>query len=356
MAGNFNGWRPAAPGYALARGDDGVYRLRLPDSVRGHVEFKFTRGSWASVETDAAGADVPNRAAEVPAAGEATLDAAVAGWRAGAAPPRAHTASPSVHVLADSFFMPQLGRARRVWLYLPPAYAASAASGRRYPVLYLQDGQNVFDAATSFAGEWGVDESLDSLAARGDRGAIVVAVDNGGPRRLDEYDPWRNADTTLGGGEGDAYADFLARTLKPYVDARYRTLAGAAHTGVLGSSVGGLISLYAALKYPGVFGRAGVFSCACWIARPELLAYVAAHPAPRGPAAAPHFYFVVGARETADGGPARDQQLVVDALAAAGYAPGTAVRAAVRADGTHAEWFWRREFPAAYAWLFGGGR
>src|SRR5919202_6585569 len=97
--------------------------------------------------------------------------------------------------------MPQLGRTRRVWVYLPPGYAASR---RRYPVLYLHDGQNVFDAATSFAGEWGVDEALDSLARRGDPGAIVVAVDNGGPRRLDEYDPWRSADPKLGGGEGGA--------------------------------------------------------------------------------------------------------------------------------------------------------
>ena len=253
-------------------------------------------------------------------------------------------------VLSDTFAMPQLGRTRRVWLYLPPGYASST---RRYPVLYLQDGQNVFDASTSFAGEWGIDETLDSLRARGDSGAIVVAVDNGGTHRLDEYDPWKSTNPQYGGGEGDAYVDFLAHTLKPYVDAHYRTRPDRAHTGVLGSSMGGLIALYAALKYPRVFGRAGVFSCACWIAKPQLLDYVR-HARPLHPY--PRLYFVVGARETADGQPARDQAEVVDSLAAAGFPVGVADTAIVRADGRHAEWFWRREFGAAYEWLFRGTR
>ncbi|MDQ3243141.1 MAG: alpha/beta hydrolase-fold protein [Gemmatimonadota bacterium] len=101
-----------------------------------------------------------------------------------------HTARPTVSVLRDAFAIPQLGgRTRRIWIYLPTGYATGS---RRYPVLYMHDGQNVFDNATSFAGEWGVDESLDSLAALGDRGIIVVAVDHGGSKRLDEYSPWKN--------------------------------------------------------------------------------------------------------------------------------------------------------------------
>ena len=351
VAGTFNGWNPGAPDAVLAPQLGGGYVLTMPDAVRGAVAFKLTLGSWRTVETTLGGADVPNRTVTVPARGAITYDATVAGWRdstavPGPTTPTPSTASPSVSILSDSFPIPQLGRTRRVWLYLPPGYAASAV---RYPVLYLQDGQNVFDAATSFAGEWGVDESLDSLRRAGDRGAIVVAVDNGGSHRLDEYDPWRNADPALGGGEGDAYAEFLARTLKPYVDAHYRTQPEPQHTGVGGSSMGALISLYAALKYPSVFGRAAVFSCACWIAKPQLLAYVRA-VTPSRPS--PRLYFVIGAHETADGQPARDQQEVVDTLTAAGFPAGVADTAVVRADGQHAEWFWRREFPAAYTWLF----
>ncbi len=349
VAGTFNGWTPGAASYALARGADGTYALRLPGSVRGPVAFKLTRGSWATVETTALGADVPNRAYTVPATGAATLDVAVGGWRTTAPPgPVGHTASPSVHILAVDFPIPQLGRTRRVWLYLPPGYATSRT---RYPVLYMQDGQNVFDAATSFAGEWRVDESLDSLAARGDAGAIVVAVDNDGAHRLDEYDPWKAVQPQYGGGEGDAYVRFLAYTLKPYIDAHYRTRPDRLNTGVLGSSMGGLIALYAALAYPEVFGRAGVFSCACWIARPDVDAFARAAKPPSPPT---RFYFVVGARETADGEPARDQQTVVDALRAAGF-PDAAIVSRVVPDGTHAESFWRREFPAAYAWMFGVG-
>jgi metallo-beta-lactamase class B len=251
-----------------------------------------------------------------------------------------------VRILSDSFAIPQLGRRRRVWLYLPPDYATSTT---RYPVLYLQDGQNVFDDSTAFAGEWGVDETLDSLHAAGDRGAIVVAVDNGGDRRLDEYDPWVTRDRKYGGGEGDEYVDFLVHTLKPYVDRHYRTRPDAASTAVVGSSMGGLIALYATLTHPTVFGRAGVFSCACWIADPQIYA-VARRAHPRG--ATPRLYFVSGALETPSGGPAADQRRMVDTLVAAGFPLGRALRALTPADGKHAEWFWRREFPAAYRWLF----
>ena len=131
-------------------------------------------------------------------------------------------------ILSDAFDMPQLGRARRVWLYLPPDYESNPE--RRYPVLYMHDGQNVFDEATSYAGEWGVDETLDAMHAAGELSVIVVAVDHGVERRFDEYSPWNNAQ--YGGGEGDEYVDFLVETLKPYVDAHYRTLPDRANARV----------------------------------------------------------------------------------------------------------------------------
>ncbi|WP_199907827.1 alpha/beta hydrolase, partial [Klebsiella aerogenes] len=116
----------------------------------------------------------------------------------------------------------------------------------------------------------------------------------GGERRLDEYSPWANV-AYKKGGEGDKYTDFLARTLKPYIDAHYRTRPDAAHTAIAGSSMGGLIALYAGLKYPQVFGRVGVFSPALWFAKDSLLAYVRRHrPAPL----ASRFYFVAGPAES----------------------------------------------------------
>lgn len=342
IAGSFNDWNPGAREYALKREAD-HYTITLPATLRGPIEFKFTLGSWQRVETDAAGGDIVNRSFVVPNE-PATLKTRIAGWRDGRAQPRASTARASVSII-DSMTIPQLGRTRRVWVYLPPDYATS---GQRYPVLYMHDGQNVFDAATSYAGEWGVDETLDSLHAAGDPGVIVVAVDHGGSLRVPEYSPWP---TRFGAGEGDKYVAFLVGTLKPWIDRNYRTLPDRLHTGIAGSSMGGLISFYAALKHPDVFGRAAVFSPAFWIA-PS--AYELAAQA--RPEAGSRMYIISGGLEVAAGeAPGiyqRDQERMVETLAQRGFRRGEAVVAKISPDGKHAEWFWRREFAAAYQWLF----
>jgi predicted alpha/beta superfamily hydrolase len=350
VAGTFNGWDPAAAGSRLTR-DGAGYVITLPDTVRGTLAFKFTLGSWETVETTASGGDVPNRTVTVPPAGATSYTGAVAGWRHGPPAPRPHTATASVSVLSDDFPVPQLGRTRRVWIYLPPGYATS---GARYPVLYLQDGQNVFDAATSYAGEWGVDEALDSLHRAGGPDAIVVGVDNGGASRMNEYMPWPSAIGHYGGGEGAKYVDFLVRTLKPYVDAHFRTLPDPAHTGIGGSSLGGLIACDAAFTHPDVFGRVLAFSTPFFL-NPRLFG-LARGLRPRQPAS--RFYFDTGLGEGAtdrdlpDHAMARSLEAMVDTLAAAGIDTAADVRALLPPDGEHAEWFWRREFPAAYRWLF----
>lgn len=344
VAGSFNNWNPASVAHALTRAADGTYEITLPPAA-GPIEYKFTRGSWATVETTADHAAVANRRYTLGAA-PATLTQQVLGWQdQGGAPAAApHTAAANVRILAEDFVLPQLGgRTRRVWLYLPPSYARST---RRYPVLYLQDGQNVFDAATAFAGEWGVDETLNQLAARAPAGAgcIVVAVDHGGAARLNEYSPWPNAEH--GGGEGDEYVDFLVQTLKPYVDAHYRTAPGRASTGIGGSSMGALIATYAALKYPAVFGKVAAFSPAYWFAEQPLFDYLRQHPA--NPAT--RFYFLSGTTESETMVPLMAR--LREALQAGGV-PAANLSFNTRADGQHAEWFWRREFGAAYQWLYG---
>lgn len=348
VAGSFNDWQPGAAGYALARQADGSYQLTLPATVRGTQEFKFTRGSWATGETDAAFQPIANRRAEF-GASPATLTFRIAAWqdqRPRGAPtgPKSHTSTANVQVLSDSFRLPQLGgRVRRIWLYLPPGYAT--ARRQRYPVLYLQDGQNVFDEATSFSGEWGVDETLNQLVAAGQHhtGCIVVAIDNGGEHRLDEYSPWANA-AYQKGGEGDQYTNFLALTLKPYIDAHYRTRPDAAHTAIAGSSMGGLLALYAGLKYPMLFGRVGVFSPAIWFAKDSILAYERRRPAP----VASRFYFVAGPGESETMLPLMAEAR--NALLAKGVKP-SQIEFKAPPDGKHAEWFWRREFGPAYRWL-----
>jgi predicted alpha/beta superfamily hydrolase len=345
LAGSFNTWNPAAPAQAFARNPDGTYQLTLPASATGTIEFKCTRGSWATVETDVQLQDIANRRYTI-GSGPATVELQVAGWKdaagSGGGSCQSTALQPNVRVLSTAFQIPQLGRTRRVWVYLPNDYATAPA--KRYPVLYLHDGQNVFDACTSFSGEWGVDETLSQLQQQGldATGSIVVAVDNGGADRLNEMSPWNNPQ--YGGGQGDQYVDFMVQTLKPYIDQQYRTLTGREFTGIAGSSMGGLISTYAALKYPQVYSKVGVFSPAFWFAQAPLFQYLRQHQA--NPAT--RFYFVSGTQESQTMVPL--MQAMRDSLAKGGV-PAANLSLNTKADGQHAEWFWKREFSAAYQWL-----
>jgi metallo-beta-lactamase class B len=340
VAGSFNNWNPKSASHALTKNADGTYQVILPPSAEA-FEYKFTRGTWETVETDAANKGIENR--RYSALGGKMVNHDISNWQdlAGGAPVKKHTLTPNVTVLSDSFAIPQLNRKRRVWVYLPNDYASSP---QRYPVLYLHDGQNVFDEFTSFSGEWGVDETLRQLQLAGqDAGCIVVAMDHGGDARLNELSPWRN--TKYGGGQGDAYLDFIVQTLKPQIDAKYRTLPDRQNTGIAGSSMGGLMSLYAGLKYPQVFSKIGVFSPALWFAQDSVFAYVR-RARLRQPM---QFYLVAGEQEGETMIPL--MAALRDSLRKAGV-KSTSISYRAVADGKHAEWFWRREFPAAYQWLY----
>jgi alpha-glucosidase len=143
----------------------------------------------------------------------------------------------------------------KIWIYTPANYTQSK---KRYPVLYVHDAQNLFDAQTSYAGEWNIDEKLDSLNAQ----VIVVGIEHGNEKRLEELTPYKNEQ--YGGGKAEAYLDFIIHTLKPEIDKNYRTKPDPKNTCILGSSLGGLVSLYAVMKHPDVFGKAGVFSPSLW--------------------------------------------------------------------------------------------
>ena len=176
-----------------------------------------------------------------------------------------HPAFPSRHVAP-----------RDIQVWLPPGYEASPA--KRYPVLYLHDGENVFDAAVA-PGEWGVDETAQRLMAAGEVApALVVAVNNG-RSRIDDYTPVpMRREGRLQGGGAAAYARFLVDELKPFIDARYRTRPEAAQTAVGGSSLGGLVSMWLVLREGGSFGAALVVSPSVWWGGEQILREVAATP------------------------------------------------------------------------------
>jgi len=188
----------------------------------------------------------------------------------------------------EHIWSPQLKNRRDILVHLPPSYEIGVER-RRYPVLYMHDGQNLFDESSSFAGEWRVDETMHMLSQL-ELEAIIVGVPNMEKDRLAEYSPFH--DPRHGPGRGDRYLAFLADTLKPLVDRDFRTLPDRAHTGIMGSSMGGLISLYGFFRRCDVFGFAGVMSPSFWYANRAIYDYV--EQAPYAPG---KIYMDVGTRE-----------------------------------------------------------
>lgn len=163
-------------------------------------------------------------------------------------------------LLRSRLLSPELQNFRDLVVALPAGYAAA---GRRYPVVYMQDGQNLFDSTTSYAGDWHLSDTLGELDRNGVE-AIVVGIAHAGRHRLDEYSPYR--DRRLGGGLGARYLAFVAETVKPLIDRDFRTLPERQHTSIAGSSMGGLISLHAWVRHAETFGGVGALSPSIWFA------------------------------------------------------------------------------------------
>lgn len=229
---------------------------------------------------------------------------------------------------------PQLDTTRQIWVYLPKDYQNSE---KRYPVVYMHDAQNLFDAESSYAGEWKVDEYLDDITKNQ---SIIIGIEHGDEKRIDELTPFKHE--KYGGGKGEAYLSFIKNTLKPHIDITYRTKPEAEHTTIFGASLGGLISFYGALKHPETFGKAGVFSSSFWI-NPEIYDIVSNTEIPNSS----KFYFLVGENEGDSMVP--DQQRMVDLLKAKGI---TQIESQVIKDGEHNEALWSENFGKAYEWLY----
>ena len=337
VAGNFNGWNPGLT--PMVPDGLGNYTYSVPEGS-GVLEYKFTRGAWSSVEANATGGDISNRTASFTGTAQ-NLNLTVQSWKDLGGSGNPSTAASNVHILSNNFAIPQLNRTRKIWIYLPPDYETST---KTYPVIYMQDGQNLFDNVTSFSGEWQVDETLNSLFAQGDYGAIVIGIDNGGGSRIDEYTPWVN--NQYGGGEGDLYMQFVAETLKPYVDSNYRTKPAKEYSALIGSSLGALISNYGGVKYSETFSKIGSFSPAYWIVASQFNNYITTSTADLS---GMRIYFVAGSNESTT--MASDIATVKNNLQAKGI---TATNTLVKLDayGQHNENYWKGEFSAAYKWLF----
>ena len=245
-----------------------------------------------------------------------------------------HSVVGNVQVL-EQVWSPQLENHRDILVYLPPSYSIGQ---RRYPVVYMHDGQNLFDHNTSYAGvEWQVDETMEALSEEGVE-AIVVGVPHMREQRLAEYNPLPGAQVS----RGKAYLDFLIHTLKPLIDRDFRTRPDKRHTGIMGSSMGGLISLYAFFYYPHTFGFMGCLSPAFWYGSAGIYPMVQAAEFVPG-----RIYLDHGTRENSA---ARMYAM----LLAKGYRPGESLRYVKEEEGEHTEGAWARRLPNALRFLLNG--
>lgn len=272
-----------------------------------------------------------------------------------------------VVTLIPSFHSTALNSNRAIRAYLPASYDENPRA--RLPVLYMHDGQNLFDPATAFGGnEWRVDEALDAAGESGrcDSGAtcgndgdcsagpclttrdtIVIGIDNTS-RRIYELTP--TVDSSVGdGGGADLYLTMVATELKPTVDGMLRTAPGPADTAIMGSSLGGLVSAYAGVTRPGVFGLVGAMSPSTWWDNTVILARVAATPAtPR-----PRRVYVDSGNAGTSSDDVANTTMLAHAYETLGYTEGVDLRHVVQAGGTHSEIYWAQRFPAAAQFLMG---
>lgn len=246
-----------------------------------------------------------------------------------------HTASENVQIIDTAFYIPTLDRTRRIWLYLPKGYEGSK---KRFPVLYMHDGQNLFDEATSYSGEWKVDEILDNMPLA----CIVIGIDNGQDKRMNEYNP--NDTEQFGKGEGLLYLEFIVKTLKPYIDKKYRTLRSKKNTLMAGSSMGGLITFYAGLYYPKVFGKLGILSPSFWVS-PNISNQIKQLAKPRTHSGQKYFFY---------GGGSENQSMVSDMARVYDLMNKNAkakMEIVVWPEGMHNEITWSSIFPVFYNWI-----
>lgn len=343
IAGDFNGWSPSHPMARTTMQENGVARFVFPPDVE-KAEFKITRGSWDTVECSEQGEQLGNRSWMTTAHnGDLTIE--VGGWCD--LHPNTHHWRPVHTVVGDlrvlkDVFSPQLGNMRDVLVWLPPGH--DVRKDERLPVLYMHDGQNLFDNVTAYDKEWGVDEISTELAETENLRHIVVGINNMGLSRLHEYSPWED-DFRKSRGYGERYVRFILQTIKPMIDAQFRTKPDREHTAIMGSSLGGLISLYAGLTRADSFSFAACMSPSMNVAGGRILRSATSFSGDV------RFWIDYGAREFGGNRELSNQMIeAVHECARTLRSNGVDARSYVDPEGEHNETSWRRRLPDIIRW------
>lgn len=337
ISGDFNNWDAADERFLFKKVSPNQYQLEVtiaPGSPAGFA-YKYNRGSWENVEMDRYGNEVNSR---ILPTNQPVIQDYVPHWKENGL---FYNPSflPEKVVISEEFEIPQLIKTRRIAALLPHDYHTS---DQRYPVLYLQDGQNLYDEYAPF-GNWGVDKKMAVLAEQGMGNLIIIAIDHAEEARIAEFTP--SMKTRLGRGDGKKYARFLADTLKPYVDKVFRTLPDRENTGMGGSSMGALISIYAGLMYPEVYGKLMVFSPSLWVA-PNIHFNLMTLDEPH------HLKIYLYGGEAEGKYMVPNMQRFVAAVEQQKGETNIEVNLSVDPQGKHNEARWGEEFPKAVEWLF----
>jgi predicted alpha/beta superfamily hydrolase len=337
LSGNFNNWATQDFRFKMYKIKEGVYEFAFPDKLEFQQEliYKFTKGDWSEVEIDLFGNRTPNRHwhDDQPVKIEK-----VAKWRKNWLPYRP-SQLPQIHLISEEFEIPQLNKTRKIWALLPHDYDTSP---ERYPVLYLQDAQNLFNENAEF-GNWQIDKKLAVMSDYGIGKVIVIAIEHGESDRIQEYSVGR---TLLGKGLGKQYIRFLTDTLKPFVDRTYRTNPDRESTGIGGSSMGGLVSIFSGLMYPEVFGKRMIFSPSLWLIPKIKLGFF-------------EFFEPMDTRIYLYAGGNESETMVQKVtkfrnrlLKRESLQGKMSIRLSINDHGKHNETYWSDEFPKAMEWLF----
>ncbi|SKB74358.1 Predicted hydrolase of the alpha/beta superfamily [Soonwooa buanensis] len=338
ITGNFNAWNPKDPNFKMTKIDNAHYFIDIADEkLPDIIEYKFTKGGWGNVEIDKYDNITANKKVKKT---DKESNNKVEKWRINWGPFKKEF-FPNVELIDEAFYSPQLDKTRKVWALLPYNYHETEQD---YPVLYLQDAQNLFNESSAF-GNWEIDKKLALLAEYGRGNLIVIAVEHGNNDRIKEY-IFDNEEVTEG-AEGKKYLRFITDTLKPFVDKNYRTKKDRDNTGIGGSSLGALISIYAGFLYPEVYSKLMIFSPSLWVEPNNDFPLMKFSKA---------FYTKVYLY-----GGAKEGSQMVERIEKFETALQTwelqdyfnfETKTSINDEGTHQEFYWSQEFPRAIEWLY----
>ena len=336
ISGNFNQWRTQDNEFIMEKIGIGLHHYKFLHDFDYPTEllYKFTKGDWSEVEIDSHGNRTENRSTHNHTGIQKEH---VARWRKNWLPFK-QSFLPQVQLISDEFIIPQLNKTRKIWALLPHDYDHSSES---YPVMYLQDAQNLFNESAEF-GNWEIDKKLAVMSEYKIGKIIIIAIEHAEEDRIKEYNVGK---TVLGKGQGKKYIRFVTDTLKPYVDSNFRTKKEREFTGIGGSSMGGLISIFSGLRNPEVYGKLMIFSPSLWVV-PELKIN-----AKKANLADTKIYLYAGGDES-ETMIKHVKKFQEDLISNEFVKDKSKINLSINRQGKHNETYWSDEFPKAIEWLF----